>query len=134
MAENTSDIIYDTLVKQFGIKFWAQYNNGYLMFEKYLQVTDMITNQTHFALLFDSQKLIKFRDADEFIKNFTLHIEEELKELDARFDVLQKMTAEGRLQDEYALFLEHEEIGHKGQKYNALLTRFKMIRDKKGES
>lgn len=125
MKLKISDTIYDTLVKQFGVKFKAQYNSSPLVFERYLEVKDIITNKAHFALILDSKKVIKFCDKDEFIKSFIVFVETELRELDNRFNELQRIANEERFADENQLFFEHEEIGYKGAKYNALLKKFK---------
>ena len=123
-----SDAIYYTLVKQFGLKFKAQYNNSYIVFERYLHVKDVVTDQSHYALVLDQGKVIKFIDKDGFIVNFILYLEKELEGLDRQFKDLQRIEREERWHDENALFFEHEEIGHKMQKFSALLKKIESFK------
>ncbi|RYJ44289.1 hypothetical protein [Flavobacterium beibuense] len=125
--ESNSDSIYEVLVKLLGIKFKAQYNNSNIIFERFLQIKDMTTDQIHFALILDSQKFIKFRNRNEFIENFIVYLEAELKELDNQFEELQKNAREERWVDENALFLQHEEIGYNGKKLNSMIKKFKSL-------
>lgn len=92
-------------------------------------MTDLVTQQEHYLLLLDDTS-IGFLGQKDFIDKFIAYLQEILNDLNEQFEDLNGRRANETFVDEYAIFLENEDIGCRGQKITALL---KKMRGFKGE-
>ena len=123
MIPDYGESTYEILSELIGLKFKAQIKDSGIELEKIYKIIDLETKSEYYSLIINSEQ-VSFENKVEFLKNFILHLENNIIEFDRRFEELQK-TSNDRWVDKNQVYMEHEEIGHFGYKQSKLLKKMK---------
>ena len=130
MIPDYGESTYEILSELIGLKFKAQIKDSGIELEKIYKIIDLETKSEYYSLIINSEQ-VSFENKVEFLKNFILHLENNIIEFDRRFEELQK-TSNDRWVDKNQVYMEHEEIGHFGYKQSKLLKKMKEFENNVG--
>lgn len=119
--------IYNILSDIVKLKFKVQLQNSGIVFKRIFKMTNLANQQEHYLLLLDDTS-IAFLKQEDFIDKFILYLQEILNDLNEQFEDLNGRRANETFVDKYAIFLENEDIGYKGQMITALLKKMRKFR------
>ena len=115
-----------TISSIFNLKFKAQLNDSPIIFDNFLLIKNLITENENYVIVFQSEKeVLKFKDRNEFIINFIKLIDEKLYNLEKEFETLNEFVSNsmGIKYDENEVYLWHEHIGHNSFKLNQIRNK-----------
>ncbi|MBE0391217.1 hypothetical protein [Flavobacterium sp. PL002] len=122
----THEEIYEKLSSLLNIKFKVQLKDSPIVFENFLQVKDVVSENENYVILFRSEKeILKFKDRNEFIANFISFIDIRIREFNEEFEDLQNFESRsmGIKYDENEVYMRHESIGHGTFKLNQIRNK-----------
>jgi hypothetical protein len=135
LKKPTHDEIYEKLSSLFNIKFKAQLKDSPIVFDNFLHVKNLITENENYVIVFHNEKsVLKFRDKNEFLTNFIDYIETKINEFQEEFEELNRFErmSMGIKYDENEVYMRHESIGHGQYKLNQI--REKLVNANKSSS
>ena len=123
--------IYNKISSLFNLKFKSQISNLELEFESFYLVKNIITESEHYVLIFNNERVLKFKDKGEFLSRFSKLISNEIEILNSEYSDLQN-TLNGRFKiDVDGVFIESERIGHNQDKLDRLFKKLILLEKNK---
>ena len=132
LEESEINAVYLKLEDKFKLNLKSRMKGTGLFFEKFLSVTDIITNKNYFALILNS-KILFFDDLLHLNTKLESIIKSEIKEINEQVESLQNHRATDLIIDKAAIHYELDELGDREDKLYKLLEQLKKNIGKTGK-
>jgi hypothetical protein len=132
LEESEINAVYLKLEDKFKLNLKSRMKGTGLFFEKFLSVTDIITNKNYFALILNS-KILFFDDLLHLNTKLERIIKSEIREINEQVESLQNHRATDLIIDKAAIHYELDELGDREDKLYKLLEQLKKNIGKTGK-